>query len=310
MTFQQLLYVSETARLGSINKAAQALFVSQSTISSSIKDLETEFSIQLFIRTPSGISLSPDGQEFLSYARSLLDQKRYVEALFHKDTVRSYSRLTVLSQHLMFPVKAFIECLGELTTNNYEYTFREMDVIDIIDGICADKGDIGLIFLSEAMQAFTSRLFNVNNVEFHELCSTQPFISVRRDHPLAKQASVALKDLEPFPYLAFYQDSTTPFDHAEEVRLFFAHKPTKTIYTTDRGTLDSLLNYTDAYQICSGMSIQDYRTGNIVMRPLREAPHSIRMGWVKLRHKNLSTEAVLFLEKLSRLVTEYTCGAT
>lgn len=305
MTFQQLLYVSETARLGSINKAAQALFVSQSTISSSIKDLEKEFSMPLFIRTTSGINLSPEGREFLCYARSLLDQKQHMEMLFHRDTVHTFSHLTILSQHLLFPIQAFIECIGEITASNYEYNFQEMDVIDIIDGICADKGDLGLIFLSETMQAYTERLFHINNIEFRELCRTESFISVRRGHPLAKQSSIKFTDLTPYPYLAFYQDSATPFDHAEEVRLFFSHKPTKVIYTTDRGSLDNLLNSTDAYQICSGMSIPAFRNGDHVMVPLDGAQHFMRMGWIKLRHKNPSPEARLFLEKLTRLTTAY-----
>ena len=79
MTFQQLTYLVEISKCGSINKAAGKLFLSQSGISTAIRDLEEELGIQFFVRSNRGVEFTPDGREFLGYAASLLEQKRWIE---------------------------------------------------------------------------------------------------------------------------------------------------------------------------------------------------------------------------------------
>ncbi|MBQ5325718.1 MAG: LysR family transcriptional regulator, partial [Oscillospiraceae bacterium] len=61
MTFSQLNYVLEISRCGSINKAASKLFVSQSSLSNSIQELEKELDITIFVRSTKGIELTPEG---------------------------------------------------------------------------------------------------------------------------------------------------------------------------------------------------------------------------------------------------------
>ena len=73
MTFQQLTYVVEISKCGSINKAANKLFLSQSGISTAIRELEEELGIQFFVRSNRGVEFTPDGREFLGYAASLLE---------------------------------------------------------------------------------------------------------------------------------------------------------------------------------------------------------------------------------------------
>ena len=76
MTFQQLTYVVEISKCGSINKAAHKLVLSQSGISTAVRELEEELGIQFFVRSNRGVEFTPEGEEFLSYAISLLEQKR------------------------------------------------------------------------------------------------------------------------------------------------------------------------------------------------------------------------------------------
>ena len=82
MTFQQLEYIVEISKCGSINKAAQKLFLSQSGISTAVRELESELGIALLARSNRGVEFTPEGKEFLSYAVSLLEQKRWIEGLY------------------------------------------------------------------------------------------------------------------------------------------------------------------------------------------------------------------------------------
>jgi DNA-binding transcriptional LysR family regulator len=79
MTLQQLKYFIEVVNCGSINKAAEGLFIAQPSLSNAIKDLETELGLELFTRTPKGITLTQDGVEFMGYARGVAEQSGLLE---------------------------------------------------------------------------------------------------------------------------------------------------------------------------------------------------------------------------------------
>ena len=85
MTLQQLKYIIEIVNCGSMNLAAQKLFVSQPSLSNAVKELEKELGIEIFIRTNKGVTLSSSGQEFLGYARQIIEQTELLEQRYHKD---------------------------------------------------------------------------------------------------------------------------------------------------------------------------------------------------------------------------------
>ena len=74
MTFKQLKYVTEVADTGNITEAAKRLFIAQPSLTASIQELEKEYGITIFKRNKKGIEITPEGEEFLGYARQVLIQ--------------------------------------------------------------------------------------------------------------------------------------------------------------------------------------------------------------------------------------------
>ena len=74
MTLQQLHYAIIISETGSLNKAAEILYVAQPSLTSAIKELEKEVGIAIFHRSGRGVTLTNDGVEFLSYARQVYQQ--------------------------------------------------------------------------------------------------------------------------------------------------------------------------------------------------------------------------------------------
>ena len=112
MTFQQLTYVVEVSKCGSINKAAHKLFLSQSGISTAVRELEQELGIQFFTRSNRGVEFTPEGREFLGYAVSLLEQKQRIQELYKEDrSATAPAHFNVSSQRYPFTDDAFIETL-------------------------------------------------------------------------------------------------------------------------------------------------------------------------------------------------------
>ena len=79
MTLKQLQYVVTVADEGNITSAAKKLFIAQPSLTAAIHELENEFNITIFIRSNKGIKLTPEGEEFLGYARQVLDQTELIE---------------------------------------------------------------------------------------------------------------------------------------------------------------------------------------------------------------------------------------
>lgn len=82
MNILHLKYAVEVAKAGSLSKAAEALYMNQPNLSRAIKELEASLGITIFGRSAKGVYVTPEGEEFLGYARKILSQIDEVEAIY------------------------------------------------------------------------------------------------------------------------------------------------------------------------------------------------------------------------------------
>ena len=134
MTLQQLIYAVTIASTGSVNKAAKQLFLSQSSLSASILNLEQEIGINLFHRTNRGVTITPEGEEFLIHARQIVNQYKLTEEKFilKRETRKSFQ---VSSQHYTFAVKAFIEMAKQFELDRYAFVMHECKTTEVIENV-------------------------------------------------------------------------------------------------------------------------------------------------------------------------------
>ena len=119
MTLKQLRYIVTVAETGNITEAAGKLFIAQPSLTASIQELEKEFDIRIFERGKKGISLTKEGEEFLGYARQVLDQTNLIEERY-TGTSAGKNKFSVSSQHYSFAVEAFVELLRQYGGDKYE----------------------------------------------------------------------------------------------------------------------------------------------------------------------------------------------
>ena len=98
MTLQQLKYVVTVAETGTITEAANRLYISQPSLTNAIRELEKEMKITIFLRTNKGIILSKEGEDFLGYARQVLEQAAILEDKY-KGTSGGKKKFCVSTQH-------------------------------------------------------------------------------------------------------------------------------------------------------------------------------------------------------------------
>ena len=213
MTFQQLTYLVEVSRCGSINKAAHKLFLSQSGISSSIRELENELGICFFRRSNRGVEFTPEGKEFLSYAVSLLEQKQRIESLYSDHGAIAPARFSVSTQRYPFTEDAFLRMVQQTCDEDtFRFSIKEAGMDMVIQDVYEHQVDLGVIFLTDLTEKIIRRMLDAHEVEFHQLASVPPCLYVRKGHPLTGLETVTVADLAGFPYLSFEHDQGAAVD--------------------------------------------------------------------------------------------------
>ena len=161
MDIKYFEYVIEIVECGSINKAAQKLFLSQSGISTAVRELENELGIRVLARSNRGVEFTPEGKEFLGYAVSLLEQKQRIESLYgeSRSTIAPV-HFSVSTQRYPFTEDAFLEMLQQNQENRYQYTLKETSMDGVIDDVYDHRADIGVIYLTKLTEKIVCRLLD------------------------------------------------------------------------------------------------------------------------------------------------------
>lgn len=295
MTIKQLTYLLEVSKCGSLNKAAQSLYVTQPNITKVIKELETELNTTLFYRNTKSktITFTPDGIELLWYAKSLTEQFNIIENRFIKKLNSNYLKFAVSTQHYSFVVASFIDFIKNKTDSNFEFILREEKTHEVIEDVRTQKSNIGILFISEETQPFTKNYLDSKNIEFFLLKRFNPHIFIRKNHPLTKYKNIRMDDLKKFPAV-FFEQEVNAINFYEE--LLNLKNYTKTIKVTDRDTIYNIIAHTDAYNIGSGNIIKRISNEKVVALPISENLPKIDIGWIKLKNTFLDENIKLFIK--------------
>ena len=202
MTLQQLKYIIEIVNCGSINEAASRLFITQPSLSKSVKELENELGIEIFVRSNRGISLSSDGAEFLGYARQVIEQAELLEQRYMNKTP-SKRIFSVSTQHYAFSVHAFVNMVKEFDKDEYEFAIRESKTHEIIEDVKNLRSEIGVIYLNDFNEKVINKILKDNGLVFTHLFDARPHIFISSNNPLAKKKKLKIEDLDPYPRISF-----------------------------------------------------------------------------------------------------------
>lgn len=294
MTLQQLKYIIMVAKKGSLTEAAKELYISQPSLTKSIKELEKEMGILIFDRTNKGISISKEGEIFLGYARQVLDQISLIEEKY-KEPSKGRQEFSVSTQHYSFAVNAFIDLIKEYGKDNYDFSIRETQTYEIMEDVTRMKSEIGILYYNNFNKAVLQKMIKANDLKFTELFTAKPHIFVSRGNPLSKRKSVTMEELASFPYLSFEQGEHNSFYYSEEI--FSTVIRSKNIRVRDRATLFNLLIGLNGYTVCSGVIDEELNGKNIVAVPL-EAEGDMHIGYVTHQQLHISQLGAFYIKAL------------
>lgn len=296
MTLQQLKYVITVASAGTITEAANALYISQPSLTNSIHELEKEMNITIFNRTNKGISLSKEGEIFLGYARQILEQATILEDKY-KGNKGGKKQFCVSTQHYSFAVNAFVDLIKEYGQDEYDFSLRETQTYEIIEDVARLKSEIGILFLNNFNEIVLTKLFKSQDLEFHPLFVAKPHVFISRRHPLAEKRLITNEELQSYPYLSFEQGEHNSFYFSEEI--FSASERKKNIRVRDRATLFNLLIGLNGYTVCSGVIDKKLNGKDIIAVPLADES-DMQIGYITHRRGMISQLGTSYLNALQK----------
>jgi LysR family transcriptional regulator, cyn operon transcriptional activator len=199
---RSIRYLMAVAEYRSFTRAAEALYVSQPTLSQQIKQLEDLLDTQLLDRSGRSIRLTAAGEVYLHHAHRALGELDMAKRAIHElhDLSRGTLRLgmTPITDYLATPL------LNQFNTRYPGITLNtlEMPQDDIVSALEGDKVDIGIAFNSALSTAVGS-----DEIDSHILFVENLSLAVGNDHPLAgQQGTLSKHTLENEPLIMLNTD--------------------------------------------------------------------------------------------------------
>lgn len=294
MTLNQLKYAIIVAESESFNEAAKKLFISQPSLSTSIHSLEEEIGVQIFRRSQNGIAVTPDGKEFIGYARQVMEQYELLDARYiTKSEVKK--RFSVSMQHYSFAVNAFVHMVKQYGMDEYEFAVHETKTHEVIEDVKNGKSEIGILYINSFNKNVLEKIFNDNYLEFHKLLECEIYVYMYKGHPLAGKKLIKLEELKDYPCLSFDQGDYNSFYYAEEVLSTYEYK--QLIKANDRATMLNLMVGLNGYTLCSGIICEELN-GDEYCAVKLDAKEVMDIGYISRKGIALSTIGQQYLEEI------------
>ncbi|MBQ9673915.1 MAG: LysR family transcriptional regulator [Ruminococcus sp.] len=298
MTLQQINYAITIAETGSMNKAAVKLYISQPSLTSSIKVLEKEVGINIFIRSGRGVALTPEGEEFLMYARQVYQQFELLNEKYIKKGV-SKKKFGVSTQHYSFAAKVFAETVKQFDTRKFEFAFRETKIQKVLEDVGNFKSEVGVVCINSSNEKFILKLLGEKDLKFNQLVEDSSYVFLYKGHTLAKEKSIGIEQLLGYPYLEFGQDDIGAFCLNDDV--FDDITIERSIKVSDRATMLNLIKELNGYTLCSETICKNFYDSDYITVPFKEntVKNSVmKIGYITKKRAVLSEVARVYVEQL------------
>ena len=298
MNIQQLRYVVAIANSGTFREAAEKMYVSQPSLSISVRDLEKELGFKIFRRTSSGTFLTRRGMEFYEKAQELVKgfdvfQNQYANPEEEK------KEFSISSQHYDF-LPPLITQFSVLYPENKDFRIFESTTVQILDEVAQGHSELGIIYLNKQNTKGIMQRVDKLGLEVIDLIPFQTHIYLRKGHPLAKKESLVMENLAHLPTVRFTQEKDEYLYYSEN---FVDTSGSSQLFNvTDRATLNGILERTNAYATGSGF-LDSQSVNGITVIPLIDDLDN-KMVYVKREEVDLSPVAEKFVQVMEAYFDE------
>ncbi|HBJ18496.1 MAG TPA: LysR family transcriptional regulator [Clostridiales bacterium] len=240
MNLVYLKYAVEVASLGSINKAAEKLYIDQPNLSRSIRDLENSLGVTIFERSARGMKLTADGEVFLKYAKSILGQVDALETVFREGAVhkKQFSVSVPRASYISEAFAAFSKKVSEI--DSAELFYKETNSMRTIRNVLEEKYKLGILRYAENFDKYYKEMMEEKGLACELIGEFHYVLLMSRESPLAALPEITYRDLAPHIEIA-HADPYVPSLPLSEVKKEELPEVEKRIFVFERGSQFDLL---------------------------------------------------------------------
>lgn len=314
MTLNQLRYIITVAETGSINKAAGNLFISQSVLSTTIKNLEKELGHDIFIRSPKGIKLTPYGKILLSYMTPIDQQLKLLDNFLYLEGASSNQSLSLVSNGFPFLSHIWSRLYQKYAEDGLHIKHQECYGYEAINMVADNLADIAVVRLWDCYESVYNKQFESLKLEFHPIITLNIGVTVGPKNPLyyRNEEWVTPDLLASYPMVMYdYMDSGPFSDIFSRLQLKCS---SSRFATTSRAAIYEAITYTDAYYLNSDYRVCRYydMVPDLHCNPsqrillLKDCEIKSRIGWIKKIDHSLTPVAQEAIEMVYDYLSEDT----
>ena len=241
MNLLHVKYAVEVARLGSLNKAAETLMIAQPNISRSIKELEADLGITIFQRSAKGMVLTPDGEEFLDYARDVLSRIDKLERSYrdgsHKK--RKFSISVPRACYISSAIAAFSKTIGEAPAEIY---YKETNSKKTVQMLLENECKLGIIRYAENYDKHYKSMLEEKGLVGELVAEFSYVLIMSRDNPLASKEIITYDDLSAYIEIAHADPYVPTLSMSKVFREELPDKIGQRIFVYERASQFDLLS--------------------------------------------------------------------
>lgn len=184
----------EVAKAGSLSKASEVLLIAAPNISRSIKELEADLGITIFDRTQNGMKLTPEGEEFLEFAKSILGQIDQVENYYKKGHPKKQT-FSISVPRASYICEAFAEFSKSLSKDAAEIFYKETNSQRTINNMLNHDYKLGIVRYAENYDMYFKTMLEEKGFTYELITEFTYKIIMSKNSPLAKLDTISSDDL-------------------------------------------------------------------------------------------------------------------
>ena len=234
-------YAVEVAKLGSLSKASESLLVVKPNISRSIKELEADLGIKIFERTTKGMEPTVEGEEFLNFARSILDQIDRVEKHYRNDT-RKKQKFSISVPRACYISEAFAEFSTMISKEPAEIFYKETNSERVISNILKRNFKLGIIRYAENYGKYFKDLLEEKELTYEIVSEFTYSLIMSSNSPLAEKENIKFDDLREYIEIAHADPYVPTLPMAKVVKEELPDNIDRRIFIFERASQFDLLS--------------------------------------------------------------------
>ena len=241
MNILHVKYAVEVARLGSLNKAAETLMIAQPNISRSIKELEADLGITIFQRSAKGMVLTPDGEEFMDYARDILHRIDKIEQSY-RDGSHKKRKFSISVPRACYISAAMAEFSKNIGDTPVEIYYKETNSKKTIKKLLENEYKLGIIRYSDNYDKYYKDMLEEKGLSYELVAEFSYVLIMSRDNPLAEKETITYEDLSDYIEIAHADPYVPTLSMSKVFREELPDKVDQRIFVFERASQFDLLS--------------------------------------------------------------------